>query len=436
MNRSLPMAMIVLAAWVHGPWAQAQILSSESHSELDVESSQASCGVPRYRPTMGLPEALYNRLSDLYELTAEERYEEAYAGFEQILPRVERAPFEQAVVLHAMGNVRLSQDRTEDALKHYRHAVALDALGNPQHFEIILLMANLYYSLEQFDLSLKQLEQWFCFRPPEQPGEVDAWVMKAGIHAALEEWREALTAIDRAILLADEPREQWFQLKSSMLIELAEYGDAIDVLKILIDMSPEKKIYWIQMSALYAQLGNDDQSRASLHVAFRKGLLDRSAEFVQLASLLQAHDSPRQAAEVMEHGLAAGFIDDNRRNWEMTGGAWFQARELDKALVAYQKAGAHGEDGKIDLQRGFLLIDLERWSEGIDALTRALELSGLSDGDTGNAHLLLGIAHANLGNVDQAQQAFNRAQNYRRVSQAAREWINHLREQRNRYTNR
>jgi len=151
---------------------------------------------------------------------------------------------------------------------------------------------------------------------------------------------------------------------------------------------------------------------------------------------LQAQDSPRLAAEVMEAGLEAGIIEDNRRHWEMVGGAWYEAREQEKALVAYEKAGAQSTDGKIDLQRGHLLVNLERWEEARAAMARALDLGGLSDSQTGNAWLLLGMSHSNLGNYDAAMDAFESASQYRRVNSAAREWMNHIRQERNRSSRR
>ena len=63
-------------------------------------------------------------------------------------------------------------------------------------------------------------------------------------------------------------------------------------------------------------------------------------------------------------------------------------------------------------------------------------MGGLSESDTGNGYLLLGMANMNLGNYDAAQEAFNQATNYSRVRQAAREWMNHLREERGRRSGR
>lgn len=410
------------------------MIAGSVHAQTRVQGYE--CGVEREVSAGAHSQQTYNRLTDIYELIGEEEYDEAYSLLQNLEERTRRDDYDQAVVNQAMGHVRMQQENNAAALAHFQRAVELNAMPNAQHFEMILLIANIYYTMDRFQDALDQLDLWFCVIPPDQTNIVDVWVMKASIHAQIDEFRQSLDAIDRAISLSDDPKEQWYQLKLGMHLELNEYQPGIDTLKILISMSPDKKNYWLQMSALYMELDNERESKSTLALAYRRGLLDRQTEFMQLASLLQVHDSPRLAAEVMEDGLGRGIIEESRRNWEMAGGAWYEARELDKALNAYERAGSFADDGKIDIQRGFILVDLERWDEARQAMSRALELGGLSESDTGNGYLLLGMANMNLGNYDAAQEAFNQATNYSRVRQAAREWMNHLREERGRRSGR
>lgn len=427
----LPLVIILMFSLVGAVQAQT------GQRLLDTQGSETGvCGIERQVPGRALTQSTYNRMEDIYELIGEEQYDEAYPELEAMLDRVDRNDYELAVVLQTMGNVRMAQEREEEALPLYERAIELNTMANAQHFDMILMVANIHYSEDRFREALDELDLWFCNVPADQGNLSDVWVMKASLHAQLDEFRESITAVDRAILLADEPKEQWYQLKFAMHVELNELQDAIDTLKILIEMSPDKKNYWLQMSALYMELDDAVASKAALALAYHRNLLDRSSEFLQLASLLQMQESPRQAAEVMQDGIDQGIVEGTRRNWEMIGGAWYEARELDKALSAYENAGQASDDGKIDVQRGFLLIDLERWSEARVALNRALSLGGLSESDQGNAYLLLGMANMNLGEYDAAQSAFNQAANYSKVRSAAREWITHLRDERGRRSGR
>ncbi|MDZ7791275.1 MAG: tetratricopeptide repeat protein [Xanthomonadales bacterium] len=401
------------------------LLSVQALAQEQVAGYQ--CGVERDVSAGALTERTYNRLSDIYELIGEDKYGEAFPQLQSLLERTRSDEFARATILQAMAFVRSQQEQYAEAIDYFRQSIELNKLPNSQHFQMILQVAQLQYTMGRYQEALDQLDIWFCVTPDTQEDNVNVWVMKASIHAQIEEFRNAISAIDRAIALSDDPKENWYQLKLGMHMELEEYAEAADILQILLRMSPEKKNYWIQLASVYVQLDRNRDSMAVLSLAHRKGLLQRQSEYIQLASLQQEFDFPRKAAEVLEEGLEKGIVENTRRHWEMTAGAWYSARELEKALDAYANAGAQATDGEIDLQRAFILTDQERWEEAEGALTRALDLGGLSDSQTGNAWLLLGTARYNLGDVDSAMDAFNEAKEYGRVERAATEWMDHIR---------
>lgn len=389
------------------------------------------CGVERDLPGGALNEGTYNRLTRIYEDIGDDLYEEALEDLQSLLGR-RLDDYEKATVNQAIAHVHSQLENYAAAIDYFQTAIDLNRLPNEQHFDMIRQVALLHYTVEDYREALGQLDLWFCVVPEDDTDVADVWVMKASIHAQIEEHREALRAIDTAISISDDPKEPWYQLKLGMHLELDEFRPASEVLRTLVRLNPDKKDYWMQLTSILVQLGNERDARAVLSLAYRRGLLDRQSEIKQLAGMQQQHDAPRKAAEIMQEGLEQGIVENSKQNWEMTAGAWYEARELDKALEAYERAGRQASEGKLDLQRGFILVDLERWEEAEQALERALELGGLSNNETGNAHLLRGTAKYNLGQYDDALEAFNKATNYGRVESAAREWINHVQEERSR----
>lgn len=408
------------------------LLAVSGQLAAQAEVAGHPCGVKREVSTGGLSERTYSRLSDIYEMIGEDDYAEAYAALKSLLDRNRSDDYARATILQAMAFVRARQERYDEAISLFQRAIDLDQLPNGQHYQMILQTAQLHYTVERYRKALQRLEIWFCLTPDEQENKVDVWVMKASIHAQIEEFRQAIEAIERAIALSDEPREQWYQLKLGMHLELEEYGEAANVLQALIRMNPDKKSYWVQLASIHVQADRSQDAMAVLSLAHRKNLLNRESEYMQLASLQQEFDFPRKAAEILNEGLEQGIVENTRRNWEMAGGAWYEARELDRALDAYEKAGARSSDGRVDLQRAFILTDQQRWEEALEALGRALELGGLSKSQIGNAYLLLGTARYNNDNAEGALEAFNEATDYGKVERAAREWMKHIRNERSR----
>lgn len=390
-----------------------------------------ACGEEREVEQGAMSESIYNRLNEAFEMIGEEEYDAAMKEL-RALADSRLSDFEQASVQQAMGFIAAQREDYRAAIEHFSEAIRLDALRNQTHFEMILQVAQLYNAIEEYDRALEQLEFWFCVSTEEAQKVAEVWVLKSSLHLQKEEWEEALAAIDEAITLADDPKEQWYRLKLGILLELERYRPAVDVVKTLIEFDPDRKEYWVQMSGIYLELDETEEAMAAMRLAYRRGLLDEGSEYTQLAGLLQELESPRLAAEVMEEGLGNGYIDETANNWEMTAGAWYQAREMDEALAAYERAGELSDSGKLDFQRASIMAADEDWQGVLDAATRALEKGDLTETQEGNSQLLIGMAHFNLGNLDRAEQAFNRAANYGTLQTAAREWLNHIEQTRDR----
>ena len=139
---------------------------------------------------------------------------------------------------------------------------------------------------------------------------------------------------------------------------------------------------------------------------------------------------PFKAAEVLEEGIEKGIVEATEKHLRMMADGWFSAEEMERALVGYEKAGAAAEDGDIDLRRGYILVDLERWEEAIVALNKAIEKGGINDRKMGEAWVMVGMAEMSLENYDEALEAWRQANRFETARDAAQQWMNHLREER------
>jgi len=416
--------------------AAGSLLGGASHfAQAQTGSETLSCGEERNVNPGLMTEQTFNRMNDAFEMIGEEKYEEAYEELENLGER-RISDYERASVEQALGFITAQREQYQASIRHFGEAVRLNQLPNQTHFEMILQIAQLYNALERYDEALEQLDFWFCVSTEDAKKVAQVWVLRASLYVQKDEFREGVEAINQAIEIADDPEESWFRLKLGLLLELEEYRDAVDVAKVLIEINPNRKEYWSQLSGIYMELNENRNAMATLHLAYRRGLLDRGTEYSQLAGLLQQMEAPRLAAEVMQDGLEKGYVEQTANNWEMTAGAWYQARELGRSLDAYEQAGELSDSGKIDFQRASIMTAEENWEGVLSAATRALQKGDLTDSQEGSAHLLVGMAQFNLDNLDQAEQAFIRAANYGTLRTAAREWLNHIEQTRQRLASR
>jgi tetratricopeptide (TPR) repeat protein len=394
--------------------------------------AQASeCNKKRNVGTHALDEFSWKQLNNVYEDVGEKHYDEAYEQLQKMLARAGKGSYLRSVLNQALAQVEWSRENYDAALKYFEKAVELDALPDQAHFALMYQIAQLYFMQERYREALDKLELWFCKSPGDKITS-SAWVLKASIYAQQENYAETLKAIDFAIGMDDDPREQWYQLKLASHYELEQYPQAAQTLELIITHWPEEKTYWIQLSQIYFKLKQDEKALAVIALAYRKTLLDKQGDITYLSNLYSNSDLPFRAAQVLEKGIKDGVVEPTRVHWTAVADSWYAAEELENSLLAYEIAGGASDDGKIDLRRGYILVDLERWPDALKALQDALGKGGLTEREAGQAYLLRGMTQFNLGNFDSASADWVKAGRYDRTRDAARQWMNHLREERQR----
>jgi len=398
---------------------------------VNTPAQMAECEEVRKVEAKAMNELSWRQLNAIYEDVGDERYDDAFNDLRKMLGRAGRDSYLEAILNQALGQVEWARENYDEALGYFEKAVGLDTLPNQTHFALMYQLAQLYYMKERYDKALDRLDLWFC-QSPEENITAEAWVLKAYIHAVRENYSEAQAAIERAIAVAEDAREAWYQLKLVTHFELKQYPEAAETLEILISKRPDRKEYWMQISQVHFMLKQDEKALAVLSLAERSNLLGDETDVIYLSSLYSNSELPYKAAWVLETGIQDGRVAPSQANWTLVADAWYAAEELDKSLKAYEKAGEAAEDGEIDLRRGYILIDLERWQAALQSLNEALRKGGLGERKMGEAFLLRGMAQFNLGDLDGAGADWERAQQYERTRDAASQWISHLQDERRR----
>ena len=401
---------------------------------LGVEMANAQavqCGVDREVGARALDELTWKQLNSIYEDVSEEHFDDAHNDLQKMLKRAGRDSYLQAIINQALAQVEWARKNYQAALQYFEQAVELNSLPDQAHFSLMYQIAQLYFMQDRYDEALERLELWFC-KSPEEKITPAAYVLQASIHAGKEDYANVLKAIDKAIALDENPGEPWFQLKLAAHFELEQYPQAAETLEVMIEKWPDRKMYWTQLSQIYHELKQDQRALAVLALAYRNDLLDKQGDILFLSSLYSNSEVPYKAAEVLEKGIRDGKVESSNFHWTVVADSWYAAEELEKSLEAYEQAGSVASDGTMDLRRGFILVDLERWPAALESLNLALQKGGLDDRRTGEVYLLRGMAQFNLGNFESASSDWSKAGRYEKTREAARQWMNHLREERRR----
>lgn len=389
------------------------------------------CGIERDVTPKPLDEQTWKRMNNVYEDIGDEKYDQAFERLNAMLSRGRVETYQEAIIQQLLGQVEWARENYDAALRGFETAIRLDALPDNTHYSLMYQVAQLYYMKDRYDDALRSLDIWFC-KAPEDQVKATAHILKASIYAAKEEWRNVIPSVDKAIAMEEKPNEGWYGLKLAAHFELDQKPQIRDTLKIMIRHWPNKKVYWLQLSNIYFQLKNDDEALSTIALAHRKGLLDKQTDYLYLSNLYSLREVPYKSAAVLQEGIEKNIVANEEKHWTTVADAWYGAEEMDRALAAYEKAGQLSDSGDIDLRRGYILIDQERWAEARDALTQALRKGGFNERKTGEAHLMVGMAEFNMDNFDAASAAWGRASRFPRAQKSAEQWMQHLRDERRR----
>ena len=362
----------------------------------------------------------YKRLERAFAALADERYDEVLEALDEMKPNHKLNSHESALMWQTYGYAYTNLEKYPEAADAFARCLAEDALPNAATLHTRYNLAQLLVMLERPKEAIAEFDQWFAAARNPSP---TAYYMAAMAHMQNDDIEEALRDIDRALEIAQTPKESWLQLKLALHLKGEDYAAAEGPLLRLIELYP-KKTYWLQLASVYSETGRHEKALTTLELVHTQGLLDQSSEYTALAQMYLYNQIPYEAAKVLQEGLDKKILARDPKNLQLLADSWLHARDRERALLPMREAAALAADGNVYVRMAQVLVEQERWGEARGALAAALEKGGLHH--PGHASLLLGIANVNEQRWGEAEQAFATAAADEQTEKAAAYWLQHL----------
>jgi len=342
---------------------------------------------------------------DIQEAIEQENYDNAVALLNEILDDRKRFKgVDVAVALKMRGYTYAQDGRLDSALNDFEKAIVDSALPDWDVLPLRFTIAQLYLADGRVTEAIKNLELWFV--DAEAPS-ASAYFFAAQAYAQGDEWAKAERNAEEGLKKMDlnEPRESWYRIATIIYFQNQRYSRAAPMLETMISLWPDKKEYYGQLSAVYTELGRDDDAFAVQAMAYDNHLDLNANELMRLGQLYRVYEFPFEAAKIFERGIDEGKLKRNKMNCEELGNAYFQAREMKKAMVPLECAANASEDGENWLKLCQVHMQQDAWSRAESACRSAIAKGGLQE-YAGLAHQLLGIALYEQGKRDDAISVF------------------------------
>ncbi|WP_221799105.1 tetratricopeptide repeat protein [Oceanobacter mangrovi] len=415
-----PMAMLSASLMVFtlsciGPGAQsAQAADKPDSSATDNKRVKRSATM---RPQ------IYKKLDAARELADQKKYAEAMEAL-QDMEKIRRNSYETAMTYNMVAYVHFNQEDYKGAAKAYEEVLKVENIPESLEQTTLYSLAKLYLIQENYKQALVPLNKWFAI--VEEPG-AEAYVLRAQIYFQIEQYNKALPDVKTAIAMVKKqgnvPRENWLMLERAVYYQNKDFNNLARCLQDLATLYPKSQ-YWVQLAAVYSELGQPKRELATLETAFEQHMLTKESELVNYAQALLGQEIPYKAADIIEGGIKQGVIKEDARNMSLLGDAWMLAKEYDKAIVVMTKAAELSGKGSDYFKLAQIHTERQEWDLALKNVNHAIAKGGLTK--ESSALILKGLVLFNMNELKDAKAAFAQAGKYDEASKTSSQWIDYI----------
>jgi len=431
--KSLPMAVAAAAVLAMLPSPSG----GAAYASQDKKPSAISQAKTRKVPAMSLE--THKHIQKAQEAMDAKDYDTAKKILADVLERKHINDYERAITWQLRAMIAYDEDDTKGTIAAYEKILQYrDSIPVALETNIIYGLAQLYYSIENYDKSLAYVKEWQSQVDPSLIS-VSNLVFISQLYYTRNDFKTCIEYINKAIKQAQatdlvEVKEQWYQLALSAYWELGEFKKVRDVLETLLINWPKPR-YWQQLAAVYQELGDETTSYALTEAAYKQGFLDdKPAQLVNVAQIQIVRGAPIKCAWILDKAFKEKRIERNAKNLRLLGQCYMMANEWAKAIAPMTESAKLESDVDLWMQIGQVQMQLDHYNDAITSFGEALD--GLKSDKSNKAlHKRLtalmqrGTAFTELKKFADAHKEFDTAAKLakdKKDKNTVRQWQNYL----------
>lgn len=300
---------------------------------------QATRENPEATPSRGGVKRL-QKLQDLYQ---KQDNDGALALANEIAGDSASNPYEKSYAYLIAGTAASDKDDQAAAADYFGKAVAANGLPNNDHYTAMFNLAVIQYGMDKY--------------------------------------QDALTTLDRFLSETKSDKPEANNLKGGILMGLERYDDAAALFTSLLAAKPDDKNLRMNAIAAYQSADKPEKVVALLSDAQAKGLLTTKDEYRLLYVNLINADKDKDAAKVIEDGVAKGIIPASAelsKDYMVLAQKAYYNEDSATAIEMYKRAIPMAADGEAALNLAKVYAEAGKGAEAKAAAQQALE-KGVKD---------------------------------------------------------
>jgi tetratricopeptide (TPR) repeat protein len=386
----------------------------------------------RVRRAQTMRPKIFKKLDQVRELSDAKDYDGAASVLES-LSKVKRNSYEVAMTWNMHAYMNFNQEKYAAAAQAYEKIITGKRVPESLMQTTLYSLAKLYLIQEQYKSALTTLNNWFDV--VEKPN-TQSYILRAQVYYQLENYKQALPDVKQAIAITlaqgNKPRENWLLMERAVYFQNKDYISMERCLKDLIAYYPKSASisqYWVQLSAIYNELGKPEAELSTLETAYEQGLLKKEAQLVSLAQAMLGKEIPYKSAQIMLAGMKNKYIEENAKNLSLLGDALMLAKEYEQAIIVMAKAARLSDSAKDYYKLAQIHTERQEWNDALTNVNKAIDKNDPDSKQAIKVHearILKGLVLFNMKDLLLAKAEFEIASETAEAKKMAGQWLKYI----------
>lgn len=337
-----------------------------------------------------------------------------------------KSKYVRVMALQGLANLQYNGQNVKGAIDTLKQALDIGVMPNDTYFDLMYELAQFYAADKQDQQALDTLTKW---RAEGKRETGDSYGLEGMLDYRLGKYQEAITAINKAKSMTDQPKESWDQVLAASYAETGQGDQAIAMAKKQLEANPGDAATRHNLIVLLMRSDKYDEALKLMEDARSKGELTSSSSYMNMAKLYlmsgQNTDSdPKpfadKAVAVLDEGQSKGVVKPDYDYYKLKGNAALISGDTNAALASFKKAAPMGNDGEAELRISQLEGNAGQYSASRDAAKKAISKGTKHQG---KAWMLVAKAERGLKNKPAAVEAMKKAAEDPETRAEAQSWL-------------
>ena len=366
-SKTTLLSLALMAAFCGGAVLDANAARRGEQKKEEVLYPDATRQEPEAK---GSPKVLtkLNKLIEAYNKALDQEDEaKATAGYttartlaDEIIANGSANAYDKALAAQIASQAALNTDDEAAAEGYLKQAIDANALGNNQHFQLMLQLAQLQLQKDDYTNGFATLDKYLAESKSKRPAD---FAFKGQYLYQADRFAECIPPLKQAIETSTNPEDKvdnWTQILMVCYQEAGQLAEAVKVAEQLAAKTPNDKRAQMNLASIYLNSEQEAKAAAVLEKLRAAGLMTEEKDYRQLYLTYANMDGKeKDVIAVINEGLQKGVVKPDYQTYLALAQAYYYSEQIPQAIEAWQKAAPLSKDGETYLNLARVL-----WQEG------------------------------------------------------------------------